>query len=171
MRSVLHANGAIPFARCASAIRTSQPASSSWSCTNRAPVIDSIAASTGPPCSRSTSHTKCASPSRSGGHAPTPSRSPSTASACQSRRLRLRSNPTYNTVGPPSLITHRSLSGEPEALLHRIHQHVGEAGRAAQRIIEQIRQMYLHSARANGRVVVLTLERRAQKDEADELQR
>jgi hypothetical protein len=121
IRSVLHASGAIPFARCASAIRTSQPASSSWSCTNRAPVIDSIAANTGAPCSRSTSRTRCASPSRSGGEAPSPIRPPSAASACQSRRLRLRSNPTYNTVGPPSLMTRRSLSGEPEALLHRIH--------------------------------------------------
>jgi len=33
----------------ASAISTCQPAISSWSCTNRAPFIDSIAAYTGPP--------------------------------------------------------------------------------------------------------------------------
>jgi hypothetical protein len=47
--SVLQANGARPLTFCASAISTCQPASSSWSCTNRAPFIDSIAAYTGPP--------------------------------------------------------------------------------------------------------------------------
>jgi hypothetical protein len=39
--------------RLPSAIRTSHPASSSWSCTNRAPFIDSIAATTGSPSSAS----------------------------------------------------------------------------------------------------------------------
>ena len=51
IRSVLHANGASPFTFAASAISTSQPASSSVSCTNRAPFIDSITARTGP-CAR-----------------------------------------------------------------------------------------------------------------------
>src|SRR6266540_2091126 len=89
--SVLQASGAIPRALTASAIRTSQPRSSSWSCTKRAPLIDSITASTGSSPSRATS---LANPSRSGGTAPIPARSPSRSSACQSRRLRLRSNPT-----------------------------------------------------------------------------
>jgi hypothetical protein len=40
--SVLHANGASPLIFCASAINTSQPSSSSVSCTKRAPFIDSI---------------------------------------------------------------------------------------------------------------------------------
>jgi hypothetical protein len=40
--SVLHANGARPLTFCASAIDTSQPSRSKLSCTNRAPVIDSI---------------------------------------------------------------------------------------------------------------------------------
>jgi Family of unknown function (DUF5996) len=47
MRSVLQASGASPFTFCASAISTCQPASSSRSCTNRAPFIDSIAARIG----------------------------------------------------------------------------------------------------------------------------
>src|SRR5215218_5482814 len=45
--SVLHANGARPLTLCASATNTSQPRSSSESCTNRAPFIDSITARTG----------------------------------------------------------------------------------------------------------------------------
>jgi hypothetical protein len=49
IRSVLQASGASPFTFCASAISTCQPASSSRSCTNRAPFIDSIAARTGSP--------------------------------------------------------------------------------------------------------------------------
>ena len=44
--SVLQASGASPLTFCASAISTCQPANSSWSCTNRAPFIDSIAAYT-----------------------------------------------------------------------------------------------------------------------------
>ena len=44
--SVLHANGAKPLTFCASATNTSQPSSSSVSCTNRAPFIDSITART-----------------------------------------------------------------------------------------------------------------------------
>ena len=39
---VLHASGASPMTPAASAISTSHPNSCSWSCTNRAPVIDSI---------------------------------------------------------------------------------------------------------------------------------
>jgi hypothetical protein len=50
IRSVLQANGARPFTFCASAISTCQPASSSRSCTNRAPFIDSIAARIGSRC-------------------------------------------------------------------------------------------------------------------------
>jgi hypothetical protein len=49
MRSVLQASGASPFTFCASAISTFQPASSSRSCTKRAPFIDSIAARIGAP--------------------------------------------------------------------------------------------------------------------------
>ncbi len=109
--------------RCASAIRTSQPANSSWSWTKRAPVIDSIAARTGP-CSRARRWTRCARPSRSGGQAPAAARSPSASTACQSRRLRLRSSPTYNIAGPPLLWIGRSVSGR-EALLHRIHYELG----------------------------------------------
>ena len=45
--SVLHASGARPLTLAASAISTSQPSASRWSCTNRAPVIDSITARTG----------------------------------------------------------------------------------------------------------------------------
>ena len=45
--SVLQASGASPLTFWASAISTCQPAISSWSCTNRAPFIDSIAAYTG----------------------------------------------------------------------------------------------------------------------------
>jgi hypothetical protein len=56
--SVLHANGASPFTRCASATATSQPASVSTSRTNRAPVIDSIAARTDCAGSDSTSARK-----------------------------------------------------------------------------------------------------------------
>ena len=63
--SVLQASGAIPRALYASAIRTSQPRSSSWSCTKRAPFIDSITASTGSPSP--TCRTSLARPSRSGG--------------------------------------------------------------------------------------------------------
>ena len=40
--SVLHASGARPLTLAASAISTSQPSASRRSCTNRAPVIDSI---------------------------------------------------------------------------------------------------------------------------------
>jgi hypothetical protein len=47
IRSVLQASGASPLTFGASAISTCHPASSSWSCTNRAPFIDSIAARTG----------------------------------------------------------------------------------------------------------------------------
>jgi hypothetical protein len=47
MRSVLHAKGARPLTRCASAISTSQPCASSASCTNRAPFIDSTTPRTG----------------------------------------------------------------------------------------------------------------------------
>src|SRR4051812_27367441 len=49
--SVLQASGANPFTFTASAISTSQPRSSSWSWTKRAPFIDSITAATGPPSS------------------------------------------------------------------------------------------------------------------------
>src|SRR6266545_2190099 len=111
--SVLQASGASPRAFTASAIRTSHPASSSRSCTKRAPLIDSITASTGASPSRCTSFT---SPSRSGGTAPIATRSPSRSSACQSRRLRLRSNPTYNTAGASLRLSRTrgvSLHGRP----------------------------------------------------------
>src|SRR4051794_491387 len=53
--SVLHASGASPLTFWASATSTSHPSSSSASCTNRAPIIDSITARTRAPRSRSTS--------------------------------------------------------------------------------------------------------------------
>jgi hypothetical protein len=49
MRSVSHASGANPLTLAASAISTSQPSSSNRSCTNRAPVIDSITPRTANP--------------------------------------------------------------------------------------------------------------------------
>jgi hypothetical protein len=52
--SVLHASGARPLTFCASATSTSQPSSSSVSCTNRAPFIDSITARTRPALTRAT---------------------------------------------------------------------------------------------------------------------
>jgi hypothetical protein len=61
----LQANGAKPLTFCASAISTCQPASSNWSCTKRAPFIDSIAACTGPPNSPIRS-ANTANPPRSG---------------------------------------------------------------------------------------------------------
>jgi hypothetical protein len=47
--SVLQASGASPFTFCASAISTCQPATSSRSCTKRAPFMDSIAGRIGSP--------------------------------------------------------------------------------------------------------------------------
>src|SRR5947209_8660327 len=96
--SVLQAKGASPFALTASAIRTSQPSRSSRSWTKRAPFIDSITASTSASPSRCTSP---ASPSASGATAPRSTSSPPPRRASKSRRLRLRSNPTYNMRGPP----------------------------------------------------------------------
>src|SRR6266542_4130345 len=130
--SVLQASGAIPRAFAASAILTSQPASSSSSWTKRAPLIDSITASTRSPASPSR-WTSFASPSRSGGTAPMPTRPPSRSSACQSRRLRLRSNPTYNIAGASLRLVQDARSFAPrEALLHRIqsarYAHSGVSG-------------------------------------------
>ena len=65
--SVLHASGASPLTFCASAISTSQPCSSSVSCTNRAPFIDSITARTRLPRQRARARPR--RPSASGGAA------------------------------------------------------------------------------------------------------
>ena len=114
----LQASGAMPRALTASAILTSQPASSSWSCTKRAPVIDSITASTDVSPRRRPSS---ASASRSGGTAPIPTCAPSRSRACQSRRLRLRSNPTYNMRWASLRLIEDARSFTPrEALLHQI---------------------------------------------------
>src|SRR5215218_2618731 len=118
IRSVLQASGASPFTFCASAISTCQPASSSRSCTKRAPFIDSIAARIGAPyrARRSVSPSR---PSPSGGAAPTSSVAPSPSSRWKSRRLRLRSNPAYNiaTGLPSSFEDARSITPR-DALLH-----------------------------------------------------
>ena len=90
--SVLQASGASPLTFCASAISTCQPASSSWSCTNRAPFIDSIAAYTGPP---NPPIRRPARPTRPGrgrrGHR---QRRPRLVHHMHIQPVRLRSNPT-----------------------------------------------------------------------------
>jgi short chain dehydrogenase len=75
--------------------RTCQPASSSRSCTKRAPFIDSIAARIGAPW-RSRRRVSPCRPSASGGAEPTSTVAPSSSSRWKSRRLRLRSKPAYN---------------------------------------------------------------------------
>src|SRR5438034_4469943 len=121
IRSVLQANGARPFTFCASAISTCQPASSSRSCTNRAPFIDSIAARIGSRC-RSSRRVRPSRPSASGGAAPTSTVAPSLSSRWKSRRLRLRSKPAYNIVtGLLSIAPSDKLERVTgEALLHGI---------------------------------------------------
>src|ERR1019366_6729010 len=93
--SVLHANGARPLTFCASAISTSQPNRSSVSCTNRAPVIDSITPCTGSP-NFSTRRARPATPSPSLGVANCATSSPPSASKQTSMRLRLKSKPACN---------------------------------------------------------------------------
>ena len=93
--SVLHASGASPLTFAASAIRTSQPSSSRRSCTNRAPVIDSITARTGRSC-RPTRRARPTSPSASGGDANSSTISPPADSRQTSIFRRLRSNPACN---------------------------------------------------------------------------
>src|SRR5215203_2896815 len=100
IRSVLHANGARPLTFWASATWTCQPASSSWSCTNRAPFIDSIAAATGFPYP-AVCRTSPRSPSASGGAVVTCTGSPASFITCTSSLWRDRSNPAYNMAGPP----------------------------------------------------------------------
>src|SRR5438876_862762 len=118
MRSVLQANGANPFTLAASAISIVQPASSSWSRTKRAPFIDSIAARTCSP-KRPTRAVKPRRPSASGRTAPISTVPPNSSSKQKSRRLRLRSNPTYNITGPPFVFRgraeHDSAGGPPSS--------------------------------------------------------
>ena len=76
---------------------TSQPASSSWSCTKRAPFIDSMAASRGSPC-RAIRSTSVRSASASGATAVTSTVLPPSSSTCTSSRWRDRSNPAYTMV-------------------------------------------------------------------------
>src|SRR6185437_14030472 len=92
--SVLQASGASPLTFCASAISTCQPANSSWSCTNRAPFIDSIAAYTGPPNSAPIRETSAANPPASGSAVVTANGAPDSSITCTSSRVRLKSNPT-----------------------------------------------------------------------------
>jgi hypothetical protein len=93
--SVLQASGASPLTFWASAISTSQPSSSSVSCTNRAPFIDSITPRTDSAC-MAARRARPRSPSASGGDAHSSTISP----ACDSRHtsifFRLRSNPACN---------------------------------------------------------------------------
>src|ERR687897_2333287 len=91
--SVLHANGASPLTFCASATSTSQPSSSSVSCTNRAPFIDSITARTRPAPTRIA---RWARPSASGAAAICATSSPASSTRHTSSRRRLRSNPACN---------------------------------------------------------------------------
>src|SRR5215218_9641362 len=100
IRSVLHANGARPLTFWASAPWTCPPASSSWSCTNRAPFIDSIAAATGSPYP-AVCRASPRSPSASGGAVVTCTGSPASFITCTSSLWRDRSNPAYNMAGPP----------------------------------------------------------------------
>jgi hypothetical protein len=95
IRSVLPASGASPLTFCASAICTSHPSSSSWSWTNRAPFIDSIAAATGSP-NPASCRTSPPSPSASGGTAVTWISSPASFRTCTSNRCRDSSNPGCN---------------------------------------------------------------------------
>ena len=74
--------------------------SSSWSCTKRAPFIDSITANT---ARHRPVDAPAAQPVRVGRRRARGDQLPSAAAACQSRRLRLRSSPTYNM--------HRASSG------------------------------------------------------------
>jgi hypothetical protein len=90
-----------PLTFCASAIWTSHPASSSWSCTNRAPFIDSIAATTGSP-NPASCRASPRSPSASGATAVTWTASPASFMTCASNRCRDRSNPACNMVGASS---------------------------------------------------------------------
>src|SRR5487761_1827990 len=96
--SVLQASGARPLTRCASATSTSHPASSSWSWTNRAPFIDSMAARIGSPC-RARRRARPRRPSASGGACVISMASPFSRRRWTSRRFLLRSKPAYNMSG------------------------------------------------------------------------
>ncbi len=88
---------------CASAIRTSQPSCSSVSCTNRAPVIDSITARTGS-LRRPTLSVRYRKPSASGAAAISSTSSPSSEIKHTSNRRRQKSSPTCN-IDPALLRT------------------------------------------------------------------
>ena len=128
--SVLQASGARPLTLAASAISTSQPSSSSRSCTNRAPVIDSITPRTASPWlpTRRVSPRK---PSASGGDANSSTISPPADSRQTSILRRLRSNPACNIKTgllelAPSVNTPERATGE--ALLHGSPKHKRECG-------------------------------------------
>ena len=117
--------------RASSQEPTCQPASSSRSCTNRAPFIDSIAARIGTPWPATRSLRRC-SPSASGGVAPRSTVTPSPSSKWKSRRLRLRSKPAYNiATGLPSSVKDARSIAPREALLHGIPYHGGSEAVAA----------------------------------------
>src|SRR4051812_8709594 len=91
-RSVLHANGAIDFTLRASASRTSQPTSASWSRTHTAPLIISMQPRTS--SSMPTVNASRARPSWSAGIAPS-RRAPCSSSAHQLARRVPQSIPRY----------------------------------------------------------------------------
>ena len=109
--SVLHANGANPLTRCASATNTSHPYLTSSSCTNRAPFIDSTTPRTGSSYT-ATRRVNPYRPSRSAGARKCSTNSPSPEIKHTSTRLRLRSKPTCveihpgATLGPGLFIDH-----------------------------------------------------------------
>jgi hypothetical protein len=116
--SVLHASGASPLTFLASATNTSQPASSSVSCTNRAPFIDSITARTRRPPTRRANPRR---PSASVGAANSAIDSPPPDKRQTSRRRRLRSNPACNMKRASlcSFLDHTPERVTEEALFHR----------------------------------------------------
>ena len=129
IRSVLQASGASPRALTASATRTSQPASSSWSCTKRAPVIDSITASTAR--ARRVAAQDARSPSRRAAHAPTPTRSPPAVERLPIETLAAEiQSDVQHRRGLPSLSSDARSVPPREALLHHIPsgREVGRAG-------------------------------------------
>jgi hypothetical protein len=93
--SVLPASGASPLTFCASAISTSQPCSSSVSCTNRAPFIDSITPRTSSACMPAR-RASPRNPSASGGEAHSSTISPASEIRQTSTLRRLRSSPACN---------------------------------------------------------------------------
>ena len=95
--SVLHASGATSRTLRACAICTRQPAATSWSRTQIAPLIISTTARTSVP----RSITNRAKPSASAGTAPSPTIVPASLSEHHAARRYDQSIPRYSTTGPP----------------------------------------------------------------------